>query len=195
MNGAVHPDELLPWYANGTLAGAELEAVEAHLRGCARCRAEVELLGELREKVKQSAPVAVPDEVGLQRLLREARRSRLAHPHRWLRPALAAAVAAIVVQAALIGWLWTTRAPVMEPLGEGTPAGVVLQVRFDPAAPEARIRAFLQDHDAVVIDGPSALGVYRVRLHGARAGDSAAAARALAEFRAASGIVTQAELQ
>jgi len=195
VNGVAHPDELLPWYANRTLAGAEREAVEAHLRGCARCREEIALLEGLRVQVKAATDARAHDQLGLQRLLREVRRGGAARVERWLRPALAAAVAAMVVQAALIGWLWTTRAPVMEPLGEGVPAGVVLQVRFDPAAPEARIRAFLQDHDAVVIDGPSALGVYRVRLRGVRARDGEAAARALAEFRAGRGVVAQAELQ
>jgi anti-sigma factor RsiW len=192
MNGALHPDELLPWYANRSLAGAEHDAVEAHLRECARCRAELEFLGALREGVKRSAPAQVADEVGLRRLLRDVRRER-ARPQR--RMALAAAAALlIVVQAGLIGWL-ATREPAIEPLGERAPAGVVLQLRFDPAASEARIRALLQEHDAVVIDGPSALGVYRVRLNGVRSGDEQAAAKALAEFRAARGVIAQAELQ
>jgi anti-sigma factor RsiW len=192
MNGALHPDDLLPWYANRSLAGAERDAVEAHLRECGRCRAELEFLGTLREQVKRSAPAQAADEVGLRRLLREVRRER-ARPRR--RMALAAAAGlVIVVQAGLIGWLATREQPI-EPLGEGAPAGVVLQLRFDPAASEARIRALLQDHDAVVIDGPGALGVYRVRLRGLRAGDREAAAKALAEFRAARGVVAQAELQ
>ncbi|MGH8747072.1 MAG: hypothetical protein ACREUK_11355, partial [Burkholderiales bacterium] len=87
------------------------------------------------------------------------------------------------------------REPAIEPLGERAPAGVVLQLRFDPAASEARIRALLREHDAVVIDGPSALGVYRVRLRGLQAGDPATASKALADFRAAHGVVVQAELQ
>ena len=192
MNGAAHPDELLPWYANRTLAGAERDAVEAHLRGCARCRAEIEFLGALRAQVKLSAAGQVADELGLRRLLREVRREA-ARPRR--RFALAAAAAlVIVVQAGLIGWLANRERP-LEPLGEGAPAGVVLQLRFEPAAPEARIRALLQAHDAVLIDGPSALGVYRVRLQGISAGEREAARKALAEFRAAHGVVAEAELQ
>jgi len=192
VNGAVHPDELLPWYANRSLAGAERDAVEAHLRECARCRAELEILGALREQVKRSAPAQVADEVGLRRLLRAVRREA-ARPRRRFALAAAAAVV-IVVQAGLIGWLATREAP-FEPLGERAPAGVVLQLRFDPAATEAQIRALLEAHDAVMIDGPSALGVYRVRLRGVRPGDAEAAAKALAEFRAARGVVAQAELQ
>jgi len=195
MNGVAHPDELLPWYANRTLAHAEREAVEAHLRSCARCRGELALLAELRTKVKQSMDTGAPDDLGLQRLLREARRTQRgpARPARRIALAVAAGVV-IVVQAALIGWL-ATREPAIEPLGESGPAGVVLQVRFDPAATEARVRALLQEHDAVVIDGPSALGIYRVRLPGLQVGDRMAAQKALAEFHAARGVVAQAELQ
>ena len=192
MNGALHPDELLPWYVNRSLASAERDAVEAHLRGCERCRAEIEFLAALREQVRRSPAAQVPDEVGLRRLLRDVRRER-ARPRR--RIALAAAAAlVIVVQTGLIGWLAKREQPI-EPLGERGPAGVVLQLRFDPAASEARIRALLQEHDAVLIDGPGALGVYRVRLNGVRSGDERAMAKALAEFRAARGVVIQAELQ
>jgi anti-sigma factor RsiW len=192
MNGAAHPDELLPWYANRTLAGAEHAAVEEHLRGCARCRAELEFLGALRAEVKRGEDAQPADEVGLRRLLRAVRREQ-ARPRR--RVALAAAAAVVIVaQGALIGWL-ATREPVIEPLGERGPAGVVLQLRFEPGATEAQIRELLQAHDAALIDGPSALGVYRVRLQGLRADDRAAAQKALAEFRAARGVVAQAELQ
>ena len=115
-----HPDELLPWYANRRLAGAERDAVEAHLRDCARCRAELEFLGVLREQVKRSAQARVADEVGLRRLLREVRREA-ARPRR--RFALAAAAAGvIVVQAGLIGRL-ATREPAPEPLAGRPPAG------------------------------------------------------------------------
>ena len=33
---------LLPWYVNGTLEGAELALIEAHLDECAECRADLE---------------------------------------------------------------------------------------------------------------------------------------------------------
>lgn len=190
MNGAAHPDELLPWYANRSLGEAERAAVEAHLRGCERCRAEVELLAALRDQV-QRAPATQVDEVGLQRLLRQVRRER-GRPQRRL--ALAAAAVVIVVQSALIGWL-ATREAGFEPLGGPAPAGVVLQLRFEPSATEASIRALLQAHHAVVIDGPSALGIYRVRLQGLRANDAGAVQQALSEFRAARGVVAEAERQ
>ncbi|MFS2018646.1 zf-HC2 domain-containing protein [Massilia sp. CT11-108] len=36
--------DALPWLANGTLAGAELERVQAHVATCAHCRADLALL-------------------------------------------------------------------------------------------------------------------------------------------------------
>jgi anti-sigma factor RsiW len=43
---------LLPWYVNGTLSPAEVDAIERHLAGCTLCRGELALLsateGELR---------------------------------------------------------------------------------------------------------------------------------------------------
>lgn len=194
MTEPLHPDELLPWYANGTLSPEKREAVAAHLRGCDRCRGELAFLAGLRERVKASAEVGVPDEIGLKRLLREMRRAPIGPGIGWLRPALAAAIAVIVLQTGVIAHLWT-REPVFEPLGGPLHEGVVLQVRFDPAAPEARIRALLQENDATLVDGPGALGIYRVRLQNVNPGDAAALARALSDFRGAKGIVAQAEAE
>ena len=194
MSDALHPDELLPWYANGTLPPEKRDEIAAHLRGCDRCRGELAFLAGLRERVKASAAATGPDEVGLERLLRETRRAPRVPGIAWLRPALAAAVAVVVVQAALVAWLWT-REPLIEPLGGPRREGVVLQVRFDPAAPEARIRALLQKNDATLIDGPGALGVYRVRLQNVKPGDAAALAKALDDFRRTKGVVTQAEAE
>lgn len=45
-----HPEaqDALPWLANGTLAGAELERAQAHVETCADCRADLALLRTLR---------------------------------------------------------------------------------------------------------------------------------------------------
>ena len=44
----------------------------------------------------------------------------------------------------------------------GAEADRVLQVTFRPDATEASIRALLLDVAAVLVDGPSAIGVYRI---------------------------------
>lgn len=52
--------ELLPWYANGTLAGAELAEVERHLRRCRGCLAEAEELRRLQASLTQALEEAQP---------------------------------------------------------------------------------------------------------------------------------------
>lgn len=70
MNTLSHRDaqDALPWLANGTLAGAERERVQAHIEACAACRADLALLHTLRA----AGPGAAPDcdvERALARLL------------------------------------------------------------------------------------------------------------------------------
>ncbi len=194
MSASPHPDELLPWHANGTLSAGERDAVDAHLRGCARCRGELAFLQELRRRVQSQAPSVAPDEIGLKRLLRIARSASPVPPGRWLRVALAASIVVIVIQAGFLAALWKSESPI-EPLGGPAPEGAVLQVRFESSASEAHIRALLQQHDATLIDGPGALGVYRIRLNGIEPRDRAGVAKALDALRASAGIVSQAEVE
>ena len=123
---------LLPWFANGSLASTERERVQAHLQVCAACRAELATLHTLRAAGEDHAPDADP-EPGLAALLarldepetpaapaaaptpapaleppRPATvpgwRARLAANDRtWLRAAVAAQFAAIAVLAGLLG--------------------------------------------------------------------------------------------
>ena len=71
--GFEHPEELLPWYANGTLEGDELRQVEEHLASCLACRREVQQLEALRGGVKEasdpSAGQGAPGGEGLERLM------------------------------------------------------------------------------------------------------------------------------
>lgn len=60
--------EALPWLANGTLAGAELERVQAHLQGCAACRADLAQLHLLRA-AGQDAPANCDVDRAFARLL------------------------------------------------------------------------------------------------------------------------------
>ncbi len=67
-----HPEELLPWYVNGTLGPQELQRVEAHLDQCPSCREEVQALRALRREIKDVAEPSeedLPGEAGIQRLL------------------------------------------------------------------------------------------------------------------------------
>lgn len=55
--------ELLPWYANGTLAEEKRVKVEAHLAQCERCQRELQEIQQIKELVALSvASVPEPSE-------------------------------------------------------------------------------------------------------------------------------------
>jgi len=184
-----HPEELLPWYANDTLAGEERERVERHLAGCAHCRAELALLHAMRREVK--ALDAAPGELVRAQLLKEARRSRLKRG-RWMPAALAASLAVVVIQAAVLLSL-LPRHESYGPLGARTAPGVIVQVRFAPDATEREMRDVLSAVNGSIVEGPGALGVYRVRLAAIPSGDRERIAAAIETLRAAAPVVTHVE--
>lgn len=189
----VHPDELLPWYANGTLGEAEHAQVAAHVADCAHCRDELALLTVLRAEVRTAGAATAPGEFGLKRLLREVDAGQEPDSQRhaarsWWRSALAvAAILIIAMQGVMITHLYqeTTR---FTPLGGPAVPGTVVQIRFHPSARAAQIRAALQAVDGSMISGPGALGVYQVRLAGLAAGSPAVAER-IAALRARHGVI------
>jgi hypothetical protein len=105
--------ELLPWYANGTLAPEERAHVERHLQRCAECRRELEELEGLKAVLTQEAEeviaLAPEQEALLQGTLRqlglepESRpRYKQTHVYGWrrllsLRPAPALALSALAI--------------------------------------------------------------------------------------------------
>ncbi|MEJ2590769.1 MAG: zf-HC2 domain-containing protein [Candidatus Thiodiazotropha sp.] len=157
-----HPTELLPWLANGTLEGEERAAVEAHLADCETCRSELKLLRELRETIRAEPPAEAGD-LGLQRLLRAVRQDakRQTVWPRWLIPAALAASLVIAVQTVML-LQPGPQAPVYAPLSGASAGQGVLQVEFMPDAREADLRNLLRDAGARIVDGPSAVGLYRL---------------------------------
>jgi hypothetical protein len=139
LKSAQHPDELLPWLANGTLAGAERQSVEAHVATCARCRRELAWFETLRSSVAELENAQPPGEFGLNRLLRDIRRQpQQAERRRWLAPALAASLAVVALQGVLLAQFWT-RSETIAPLGRLMLDADVLQIRFDPRAIESAV--------------------------------------------------------
>jgi hypothetical protein len=55
-----HPEELLASFVDGSASGEERRAVEAHLAGCATCRADVRLATRGLEAMRSLPPVEVP---------------------------------------------------------------------------------------------------------------------------------------
>ena len=174
--------EALPWLANGTLHGAELERVQAHVHGCAACRAELALLHTLRAAGSGPAP-GLDMEAALGRLMpqldgqapalpvqadalpvQRGWRARLAANDRsWLRAAVAMQCCAIAV---LAGLLLRPAASPDAPAGgyrvlgaaPGAQHGVI--VTFKPDTPEHELRRIVLGSGARIVGGPTATGAW-----------------------------------
>jgi len=160
---------LLPWYVTGRLEDNERVQVEAHLAGCARCRAELALERQLH------ATQAAPDDAdagaadhGFARL-----RQRLAKtPPRlpWWGWALGLQFAAIAVLGVALALLLArpAGAPYRGLGGAGTGANAI--VMFSPDATETQIRQALHAVDARLVGGPTTTRAYLLALPFADAG-------------------------
>ncbi len=163
-----HPEELLPWYANDTLTGEERQRVEDHLRDCGQCRQELAWLQQLRQQVKGLQTLESPGELVRAKLLREVRSQPRRQRVQWWQAALAASLAVIVIQGAVIfrlsgpGTLQVAATPVGSLPGQE----VLVRIRFKPTATETQIRQALRVINGAVVDGPGDSGVYYVRLEG-----------------------------
>jgi hypothetical protein len=178
---------LLPFHANGTLAGAELAALDAALATDADLRSDLAALQAIRETM-QAEEVQSPGDLGLARLMRDVEAETrvdmappaandnvvpLARLRIWQ-------VAAAVVLAFGLGVNMLPdmgAAPEMESaMSDGSaPAaeqGFALAsgdsadftVIFAPDATEAQIRGLLLDAGVEITGGPSALGLYGLGL-------------------------------
>jgi len=164
MNTEQHPQDLLPWYINGSLSEQEQQQVERHLQQCSECRDEVELLQAMQTVAKQP-PESLPSQFAWHRLQRDMHQDAQTSPaksRRWgLSLAAAAAVAVIAVQGVLL--LNFSQQDNYQLAGHDL-EGVVVQVRFNPDATEQAIRTTLQAAGAEIVTGPGAAGVYRIRI-------------------------------
>jgi len=186
-------DLLLPWYVNGTLGAEERRQVEAYLERSSHARDEVDLLRQLRRQVKEEKIEHSPGELGLQRLKREIKqdsRQQTATIGNWWRPLAVAACLAVVVQAGVMVGMNSGVIPTGNEVGVAGKSAAVLQVTFAPDATEQQIRDVLQAAGASIADGPTALGIYNLRLVDA---EITSVDEALAALRARGDIVTFAE--
>jgi len=197
-------DLLLPWYVNGTLSAEERRQVEAYLERSGHARDEVDLLRALRQQVKDDAVENSPGELGLQRLKREIKQTeqgpaasdrlagRTITVASFWRPLAVAACLVVMVQAGVMVGLGDFGGDtVTVGIASGT-TGLIepqLQVTFAPDATEADIRELLQSAGASIADGPTALGIYKLRLDTA----TTSIDEALTTLRANGDVVTFAE--
>lgn len=174
MNSETDDDlrALLPWYLNGTLTADERVQVEALLERSAEAREELSGLRQLAPALQQaeqqhSNAHAAPAELGWARLQRSLQQEPAVRRD-WWKPSLAAAAALVV--ALQLGILMRPAPTDTDwQLQSGGPQQVLsggyrVQLRFVEQAQWQQVRGLLLDIDAVLVDGPSALGIVQVHV-------------------------------
>lgn len=176
---------LLPWLANGTLEGADLEGVLDHLKVCRECREELRFLPELRCALEQNAPLPSPGRSFARLLARIEREERAGQPWRerlraaaerwlgdvppWLRGTLAVQSVALAVLAAMLLWPRPAPAPALfrtlsTPVETSVPAGARMRLVLAEGTPVEQMRAVLQGIEAQIVGGPSGVGAFTIEL-------------------------------
>ena len=175
--------DLLPWYAAETLSDEERQAVAEHLDACPECTMELAHFQELRSAdVELSADIPPAPANMLQQAFAQIddyEQERAAPPaavpaaRSWwdafwnpepgfARLVMAAQFALVVALAA--GLMLRDSEPDYGVLG-GPGDGPTISIQFADTATAAQIREVLADIDGVIVDGPSAIGLYTVRVN------------------------------
>ncbi|MEQ8257020.1 MULTISPECIES: hypothetical protein [Roseovarius] len=196
-------EALLVFLANDTLEGEERAAVEAAVAADPQLAGELEALKAMRREM-QAEEVSSPGEMGLSRLMREidAEAGSPVVPQAGLPEAanlptapgsfwkIAAVVlfGLVVAQTAYIGYDGGTDFELAGGESPAASAEFTIRVAFAEDAAEAEIRALLLEQGLVIVDGPSAIGLYTLA-----APDDAARAEAVTALMARDDIVESAE--
>ncbi|HET7849703.1 MAG TPA: hypothetical protein VFL51_11645 [Pseudolabrys sp.] len=180
-------EQLLPWHAAGTLSRHDAQRVEHALAQDAELARRYELVREeLGETIRLNETLGAPSVRAMDKLFARidaepARRpaarvsvgARLAEFFIGLSPrtlvwSASAAAIAIILQAGFIvetlverpaGGYQTASAP-----GARATDGTYVLIRFAPQATAADITSFLETNKASIVSGPSAGGLYRIRV-------------------------------
>jgi hypothetical protein len=143
--------ELLPWMANGSLAGADLAWLQQHLEGCERCRAELEAHRLMRDALSRQPTVEYAPQPAFNRLWARieadaalpvaAQPSALppgpVAPRRFWRWMAAGVAAQLLVATVLGATLWHNRI--------AAPPASYVTVTAEPAVPVARLKVVFDD--------------------------------------------------
>jgi hypothetical protein len=161
--------ELLPWYVNGTLEGAERELVGRQVRTSLTCRKELERLRRLQKLIQRDDAEAAETDLAFERLMARIRASDAQGKARpqlgatktaWTRWAIAASLAAATVA----GWAWWTATPDLRPrlyetLTAPSPADVRIRIVFAPGVSETERQQLLASHGLSVVGSPTQDGI------------------------------------
>jgi anti-sigma factor RsiW len=159
-------EALLPFYVNGTLRGDERASVEAALDDDARLRDEAAALGHIRQSMRDIDMGHTPGEFGLARLMRDidraapVRQPAVRRQSALLPWGLAAAAAVALVAVGLGRFGFEESAPYTQ--ASGGADETFLTLAFQPEASQAQVSDLLLEYGLVIVDGPSAIGLYRV---------------------------------
>jgi hypothetical protein len=182
-------DELLPFYANGTLSAADRAWVDDYLHEHPSARAELQWYESLQTRLREDVP-AVSSEIGMERALQRIRTERPASqgarqpastsplgrlrawlagalPQPMLRPAFAGAMAVVALQTAVIATLVVERddsTEIRALRATVVEKGPYLKVNFKADARETDIRMLLVAVHGSLAAGPGQLGDYYVRV-------------------------------
>jgi hypothetical protein len=184
-------EELLPWYANGTLNETDRAWVDEYLRAHPSAAGQLRWYESLQVRLREDAP-AVSSEIGMDRVMsrirtegpapRAAQAARPVSrpfleqvqgwiaaltPQAMLRPALAGLAVLAVVQGIVIGQLAgdsaTSEIRAVRPAAVAE-QGPLFKVNFKADAREADIRLLLNEVQGRLAGGPGQLGDYYVRV-------------------------------
>lgn len=170
MNNTNHKsvEELFPWYVTGQLTAEERQLVEQEIEGNPDYQQELEYLRTLQQQIKQHEnDIVVPSEIGLKRLIRDIKKENQTTKKSWWKSAIATAAAiTIVLQTGIITHLATTGPDTgITPLSGDDMQGTVLQITFNPELSISALQTLLMNINGEIISGPSAIGLYHIRLH------------------------------
>lgn len=167
-------EELLPFLVNGTLDANERALVRAQLATDSDLAEQEQVLRRIRTQMQTEETLYSPGEMGLARLMRDLDgQSRIADEpatvlgfeRRPVFSALAAAIATVAVISGvnlMRGASDAPEAPVYYEQASGDAADAVLTIAFRPNATQTQMTELMLSYGLVMVDGPSALGLYRV---------------------------------
>ena len=148
-------NELLPWYANATLADNERLAVDEHVKDCPDCQRDLELLQMMQVAAQDSNTIPIVPDPDVERLLEKLdTRSGTTRTGHYLAGALVAA--ATIAALALLTFLdWRSDVPeaaqdyrtVIEP-GSANVAQYIFEIRFHEAVSAPDRQRLLEEFGA-----------------------------------------------
>ncbi|WP_282182650.1 anti-sigma factor family protein [Aliiroseovarius marinus] len=160
-----HIIELLPFWVNGTLSQDERDMVEAAMAQDPSLRQEAEMLSLVRATMQQQSDVQSPGDLGLARLRRviEDNPQQVLEGRSRTRRYILSFSSGLAAALALLAVLGNFRASedVYE-LASSNDDTANIVVSFRPDVTQASMASLLQMHELVIVDGPSAIGLYRL---------------------------------